>query len=129
MSLEHDHTHSLAWNWSQAHCLWFPVQEHIFMDMSMHTPGTPTYPMVSPHNTSHRPAPALLCTHLPTHTNTEPMGALSTTWPCSPTCPLFSQPLPPHITNRGPGAVTQQYGGGAVPGRERPEGPGEAYGQ
>lgn len=46
------------------------------MDMSMHTPGTGTYPMVPTHNTSHRPAPALLYTH--THTYTQPMGALST---------------------------------------------------
>lgn len=46
------------------------------------------------------------------HMHTQPAGALP--WPG---------------TNGGPGAVTQQYRGGAVPGGERPEGPGEADGQ
>ena len=65
-----------------------------------------------------------------THTHTQPSGPSPQPWPCPPTCPLLGgAPVPLHITNRGPGAVTQQYGGGAIPGGERPEGPGEAYGQ
>lgn len=95
------------------------------MDLGAHILGTCTYAMVPTHTRKPRTGP---CAAAPTLTHSH-QGPSPQPWPCPPTCPLLGGPPPLHITNRGPGAVTQQYGGGAIPGGERPEGPGEAYGQ
>lgn len=97
------------------------------MDMSMHTPGTRTYAMVPTHKHKPQTYPLQCCCH--THAHAANGCPLHNPGPAHPPAHCSAAPLPPHITNRGPGAVTQQYGGGAVPGGERPEGPGEAYGQ